>query len=149
MKLKTPAFILNITGFIVLAGLIACSDPSASKAKLDPVIPEVSLGELVKNPAPYAGKSVIVSGRFAGMCADGADFYFKDKLDIIEVIPPTDGLPQGVVIGTPLKVQGKVAVRSEHVETAPRSGDKAESKESDVKVVAVVVQIVRASGDRP
>lgn len=149
MKLKTPAFILNVIGFAALAGLTACSDPPASKAKLDPAIPEVSLGELVKNPVAYAGKSVTVSGRFAGMCADGADFYFKDKLDIIEVIPPTDGLPQGVVIGTPLKVQGKVAVRSEHVETAPRSGDKAESKESDVKVVAVVVQIVRASGDRP
>lgn len=149
MKLKTPAFILNITGFIVLAGLIACSDPSASKAKLDPAIPEVSLGELVKNPVAYAGKSVTVSGRFAGMCADGADFYFKDKLDIIEVIPPADGLSQGIVMGTPLKVQGKVTVRSEHAETSPHSGEKAESKESEVKVVAVVVQIVRTGGNRP
>lgn len=151
MKLKTPAFILNVIGFAALAGLTACSDPSASKAKLDPAILEVSLGELVKNPVAYAGKSVTVSGRFAGMCADGADFYFKDKLDTIEVIPPADGLPQGVVLGTPLKVQGKVAVRSEHAKTAPRSGDKAESesKESEVKVTAVVVQIVRASGDRP
>ena len=57
MKLKTPAFILNVIGFAALAGLTACSDPSASKAKLDPAIPEVSLGELVKNPVAYAGKS--------------------------------------------------------------------------------------------
>lgn len=147
--MKTPAFILNIIGFTVLAGLAACSDPSASKPKLDPAIPEVSLSELVRNPVPYAGKSVTVSGRFAGMCGDGADFFFKDKLDIIEVIPPVDGLPQGVVIGTPLKVQGKVAVRSEHAETSPHSGERAESKESEVKVVAAVVQIVRAGGDRP
>lgn len=149
MKLKTPTFILNIVGFAVLVGLTACSDPAASKAKLDPAIPEVSLSELVKNPAPYAGKSVTVSGRFAGMCGDGADFFFKEKLDIIEVIPPADGLPQGVVIGTPLKVQGKVAVRTEHAETAPHSGKQAESKESEVKVAAAVVQIVRPGGDRP
>lgn len=149
MTLKTPAFILNIAAFIVLVGLAACSDPSASKAKLDPAIPEVSLSELVKNSAAYAGKSVTVSGRFAGMCGDGADFFFKDKFDIIEVIPPPDGLPQGIVIGTPLKVQGKVAVKSEHAETAPHSGDKAESKESEVKVVATVVQIARAQGERP
>lgn len=148
MKLKTPAFILTFIGFFLLVGITACSDPSASKVKLDPAIPEVSLSELVKNPAPYAGKSVTVSGRFAGICGDGADFFFKDKLDIIEVIPPADGLPQGVVIGTPLKVQGKVAVRSEHAETAVRSAEKAESKESEVRVVATVVQIVR-SGDRP
>lgn len=147
MKLKT-AFILSVTGLAVLVGLTACSDPSTSKAKLDPAIPEVSLSELVKNPASYAGKSVTVSGRFAGMCGDGADFFFKDKLDIIEVIPPVDGLPQGVVIGTPLKVQGKVAVRSEHAETSPHPGE-ADSKESEVKVVAAVVQIVRAGGDRP
>lgn len=148
MKLKT-AFILSVTGLAVLVGLTACSDPSTSKAKLDPAIPEVSLSELVKNPASYAGKSVTVSGRFAGMCGDGADFFFKDKLDIIEVIPPVDGLPQGVVIGTPLKVQGKVAVRSEHAKPSPHSGEKAESKESEVKVVAAVVQIVRAGRDRP
>lgn len=149
MTLKIPAFILNIIGFTVLIGVAACSDSSVSKAKLDPAIPDVSLSELVRNPAPYAGKSVTVSGRFAGMCADGADFFFKDKFDIIEVIPPADGLPQGIVMGTPLKVQGKVTVRSEHAETSPHPGEKADSKESEVKVVAVVVQIVRTGADRP
>jgi len=119
----------------------------------------------LKSPAflgQFTGKTITITGRFGGMCADGADFYFKDKLDLIEVIPPAAGLPDDVVIGTPLKIQGVVMVRGgheeegeeqEHQEHTGEAGDEADHEttgeagdevEPEVKIRAVVIQTNRS-----
>lgn len=71
----------------------------------------VSLSELMSAPKQYANQTLTVTGRYAGMCADGADFYFKDKLSTIEVLLPPSGIPKGMKLGAPLRVTGQVLVR--------------------------------------
>ena len=77
------------------------------------------------------------------MCADGEDFYFKDKLDLIEVIPPASGLPDDVIIGTPLKVQGVVMVRGEHEEEGEEAHEEGSDPEPEVKIRATLIQTNR------
>lgn len=142
--MKHPA-LTAITLSLILGFVTGCSDKDTQQAKLDPNLPVIAMSDLVKNPAPYTGKTVTVTGRFGGMCPDGADFYFKDKLDIIEVIPSAAGLPADVVIGTPLKVQGVVLVRGEHEEEGKeeRHAEGGEP-ESEVKIQATVIQTNRS-----
>lgn len=149
MKLMTlicaPAWVLTI-------GLAGCSDKAAQQSRLDPAVPTVSLVELLQGADRYVGKTVTVAGRFGGMCADGADFYFKDNLEIIEVIPPAGGLPKDVVVGTPLMVQGVVLVQTHEAESPEASaheqidGEEAsheEGAESEVKVQAQLIHVNR------
>lgn len=103
----------------------------------------MSLSDLVKDADRFAGQTVTVTGRFGGMCADGADFYFKDKLDLIEVIPPPEGLPDGVVIGTPLKIQGVVLVRGEHEDNTVDHDEAGGAEESEIKLRASVIETDR------
>jgi len=135
--------ILTTALFSLLILLSACSDKNESQAKLDESIPVVSMSELIKNNEQYKGKTITISGRFGGMCADGADFYFKDKLDLIEVIPAKEGLPDDVIIGTPLKIQGVVMVRGEHEEDEANEGEEHHEEggesESEVKIQANII----------
>jgi len=152
---------------ILLSSLLAltvsgCSDKGPDQAVLDANAPVVAMSELIKESAQFTGKTITITGRFGGMCADGADFYFKDKLDLIEVIPPAAGLPDDVVIGTPLKIQGVVMVRGEHEEEGEEqerqerkgeAGDEADHEttgesgnevEPEVKIRAVVIHTNRS-----
>lgn len=54
------------------------------------------------------GKRITLTGLYNGMCEDGEDFYFMYKSEIMEVVPPKEGMPENITIGTPLKVQGVV-----------------------------------------
>lgn len=142
--MKHPA-LTAITLSLILGFVSGCSDKDTPQAKLSPDLPVIAMSDLVKNPALYTGKTVTVTGRFGGMCPDGADFYFKDKLDIIEVIPPAAGLPADVVIGTPLKVQGVVLVRGEHEEEGKEERHvEGGEPESEVKIQATVIQTNRS-----
>ena len=134
-----------ITLSLILGFVTGCSDKDTPQAQLiSPNLPVIAMSDLVKNPALYTGKTVTVTGRFGGMCPDGADFYFKDKLDIIEVIPVA-GLPADVVIGTPLKVQGVVLVRGEHeIEGKEERHEEGGEPESEVKIQATVIQANRS-----
>ena len=146
MKQITIISIAACAAVMLFAG---CSKQSAEKPALDTTAPRVTLSELIKGAKSYHGKTVTVSGRFGGMCADGADFYFKDNLDLIEVIPPTDGMPKDLIVGTPLTVQGLVVVKTHEGEGAHEAaaGEKEsheEAGESEVKVQAQVIQISRS-----
>lgn len=132
---------------LVLGFITACSDKHSQNAQLDPALPVITMSDLVKHPGKYAGKTVTVTGLFGGMCSDGTDFYFKDKLELIEVYPPAEGMPSDIVIGTPLKVQGVVLAKVEHAEESDNSespeGD-SDDKESEVKLQAKVIQVNRS-----
>lgn len=149
MKLTTLISIPACALAFVLAG---CSDKTTQALKLDPSVPRVGLGELIQGADRYGGKTVTVAGRFGGMCPDGADFYFKDGLEIIEVIPPAEGLPKNVVIGTPLTIQGLVLARSHeagsdgtsaHEQQGGEEAAHEEGAEAEVKVQAQLIQVSR------
>lgn len=127
---------------LVLGLMTACAKEDAQP--LDASLPVITMSELLNDADQYRGKSVTVTGLFGGMCPDGLDFYFKDKLEIIEVIPPENGLPSDVVIGTPLKVQGLVLVRGEHEEEGEEEHEAGGEPESDVKIQATVVKTNRS-----
>lgn len=91
------------------SGVVIAKEPTRTTA----AVSHVALQDLVAQPQRYAGKTVSVTGRYAGMCADGADFYFKDRLTTIEVLLPPGGMPEDLVIGTPLQVRGQIQVRKE------------------------------------
>lgn len=127
-----------------LGFMSGCTDKDTQQTKLDPNLPVFAMSDLVKDAHKYTGQKVTVTGLFGGMCPDGADFYFKDKLDIIEVIPPAAGLPADVVIGTPLKVQGVVLVRGEHEKEGEENSEEGGEPESEVKIQATVIQTNRS-----
>lgn len=129
--------LIAMTLALMVGILSGCSDKEAPQTTLDPNLPVIAMNELVKNAVAYTGKTVTVTGRFGGMCADGEDFYFKDKLDLIEVIPPASGMPSDITIGTPLKVQGVVLAQNEHEEESEEKHD--EGDESEVKIQATVI----------
>lgn len=139
-------FRLFVTVIVSLSlGFISgCSDNDIPQAKLAPNSPVIAMSDLVKQADNYTGKTITVTGRFGGMCADGEDFYFKDKLDIIEVIPPAAGMPADVVIGTPLKVQGVVLVRGEHKGEGKEKHEEGGDPEPEVKIQATVIQTNRS-----
>ena len=83
--------------------------------------PKMTLSELVKNPDAYKGKMLLVEGTLGDVCSDGDDFYFKDKFDLIEVVPPRGkDLPYKEAKGKPITVYGKVLVRHRGDETDVR-----------------------------
>lgn len=136
--------LIAMTLSLILGLVTGCSDNDIPQAKLDPNLPVIAMSDLVKQADNYTGKTITVTGRFGGMCADGEDFYFKDKLDIIEVIPPAAGMPDDIVIGTPLKVQGVVMVRSEHEEEGEEKHEEGGEPEPEVKIQATVIQTNRS-----
>ena len=97
---------------------------------------QVALQDLVAQPQRYAGKTVSVTGRYAGMCADGADFYFKDRLTTIEVLLPPGGMPDDLKLGTPLQVRGQIQVRKES------------NGESEVRIKPTAVTVNRTTAKK-
>lgn len=131
---------------LLMLGFVAgCTDQSAPQAKVDVSLPVIAMSDLVHQAGEYAGKTVVVTGLFGGMCPDGADFYFKDKLELIEVYPPAEGMPQDIVIGTPLKVQGVILAQDEHEEEGEEEHhEEGGEKESEVKIQAIAIEINRS-----
>ena len=129
---------------MALALLIAGGAIAAQKRygeAIDPKAPKVTLAQLVAKPDAYAGKAVIVEGMHGGACADGADFYFKDKFDIIEVDPPSAS-PEVVQLkkGVRVRVYGIVKVRHSATE-AGEKGEKKEAGEAEVRIAAKGVEV--------
>lgn len=136
--------LMTIIFSLILGLLTGCSDTDIPQAKLDPNLPVIAMSDLVKQADNYTGKTITVTGRFGGMCADGEDFYFKDKLVMIEVIPPVEGMPSDITIGTPLKVQGVVLSQNEHEEEGEEKHEEGGEPEPEVKIQATVIQTNRS-----
>lgn len=95
-----------------LALAIGCQAAAAGQRygkEPEPKTPKVTLAELVAKPDAFEGKDVLVDGQFGGTCEDG-DFYFKDKLEIIEADPPTPEV-NSLKKGTAIRLFGLVKVR--------------------------------------
>lgn len=112
-----PYLISTLLALGVTAPGLVLADKPAKPAQAQSTPSVVALSELMSEPRRYANQTLTVTGRYAGMCADGADFYFKDKLSTIEVLLPPGGIPKGMKLGAPLRVTGQVLIRgSEHEE---------------------------------
>lgn len=114
------------------SGVVIAKEPTRTTA----AVSHVALQDLVAQPQRYAGKTVSVTGRYAGMCADGADFYFKDRLTTIEVLLPPGGMPDDLKVGTPLQVRGQIQVRKES------------NGESEVRIKPTAVTVDRAAAKK-
>jgi len=120
----------NVLWFLPVLALVACSPARAGERygkEPDPEAPRVTLAALVAEPEAYEGKDVVVDGMFAGNCGDG-DFFFKDKLDIVEADPPAPEVSK-IEKGTPIRLFALVKVI--------RGGD-----EPGVKLVAKGVEVL-------
>lgn len=140
---KTNSALWLVPGLLLAIGCQTAAAGQRYGKEPESKTPKVTLAELIAKPDAYEGKDVVVDGQFGGTCEDG-DFYFKDKLEIIEVIPPPEGLPRDVVIGTPLTIQGVVVVKAHGAESPQESAREDEGgAESEVKVQARLVQVNR------
>ncbi len=113
-------------------------------AAIDPKAPKVTLAELIAKPDAYAGKMVVIDGTHGGACADGDDFYFKDKFDIIEAVPPTPEVMQ-LKTGARVRLYGLVKVRSSGSDEAAEKNEADEKKEAgdvDVRIIAKGVDVL-------
>ena len=105
----------TITTFICAAVMIA--SPQSLRAgervgeAIDANAPKITLAELLAKPNDYAGKAVVLEGNFGGKCCE-SDFFFKDKVDMIEVTPPADA-KMSFKVGAPIRLYGDVNVRQE------------------------------------
>ncbi len=108
------------------ACVLAADPPQATPAAAE--ASTVTLNDVMNQPKLYANKTLTITGRYAGICPDGADFYFKDRLSTIEVLLPPGGLPKGLKMGTLLRVHGQVLVRG------------AEGEEAEVRIKPTAVE---------
>lgn len=74
---------------------------------------KVTIADLLAKPDAYAGKEVTVKARLAGVCADDGCLTLKDKFDVIEGKPPTEGFKKNPKVGSTLSVTGTVKVKGE------------------------------------
>lgn len=107
---------------------------------IDPKAPKVTLADIVAKPDLYAGKMVVVDGTHGGACADGEDFYFKDKFEIIEVAPPNPKVME-LKKGTRVRLYGLVKVRHKASAKADKGGR--EPGETDVRINAKGVEVLK------
>ena len=138
--LKTMTLALMTVLVLLAAGSTMAQQKRYGDA-IDPKAQKVTLAQLVAKPDAYAGKLVVVDGTHGGACSDGADFYFKDKFDIIEVDPPS-AASEVVQLkkGTHVRLYGIVKVRHSSSEAAEK-GEKKEAGEAEVRIAAKGVEI--------
>ena len=105
--------------------------------RIDPRAAKVTLAGLIAKPDAYEGKMVVIDGTFSGACSDGEDFYFKDKFDMIEAVPPTPEVMQ-LKKGVRVRLYGLVKVRRR----SPEAGQKKEAGEAEVRLIAKGVQVL-------
>lgn len=98
----------------------------------------VKLKEIVENPKAYKGKEVVLEGNFGGVCSDGEDFYFKEGLEIVEVVPKDFPMPR-FSKGKPIRVYGVV----KSIEKKERE-EKGKEKEEEHKEVTIEAKGVEA-----
>ena len=73
----------------------------------------VTIAELLAKPDAYAGKQVTVKARLADSCTADGCMVLKDKFDVIEGKPPTEGFKKTPKVGSTLNVTGTVTVKGE------------------------------------
>ena len=99
---------------ICTVGAFAFASGSFAADEKKPAEPaKVTIAELLAKPEAYADKEVTVKARLAGICAGDGCLTLKDKLDVIEGKPPTEGFKKNPKVGSTLSVTGTVKVKGE------------------------------------
>lgn len=136
--------IRHVGSTLVAAALVMTADAILSAQQrwgevIDPKAPKVTLAQIVNKPSTYEGKTVVLEGTHGGACADGLDFYFKDRFEIVEATPPSPQVMQ-LKKGTRVRLVGVVKVRRHG---AAEAGEKKENADVEVKIVAKGVEVVK------
>jgi hypothetical protein len=101
----------SVKAFILSLSLLASF--SAFAQQMGQAIPkdaqQVKLSEILKSPAKYKGKEVVLQGNYGSKCC-ATDFNYKEGLDGIEITPSGFDNWQNLKKGTPIKVYGVVNV---------------------------------------
>lgn len=71
--------------------------------------PTVKLAEILKTPAKFKEKEVVLQGNYGSKCC-ASDFNYKEGLDGIEVSPSGFDNWQSLKKGTPIKIYGVINV---------------------------------------
>lgn len=138
--LKAATLAMMTALFLFAAGSASAADKQHFGASIDPKAPKVTLAQLLAKPGAYAGKMVVVDGTHSGACADGEDFYFKDKFDMIEATPPSPEVMQ-LKKGTRVRLYGIVKVRHSGAAEAGEKGEKKEAGETEMHIIAKGVEV--------
>ena len=113
---------------------------------IDPKTPKVTLAQIVDKPGTYEGKTVVLEGTHGGACADGLDFYLKDKFEIVEATPPSPQVMQ-LKKGTRVRIVGVVKLRrhggAEAGEKKENAAGKPQNADVEVSIVAKGVEVVK------
>lgn len=101
----------TITTLILALSLLTSA--SALAEQMGQAIPknvaQVKLSEILKSPAKYKGKEVVLQGNYGSKCC-ATDFNYKEGLDGIEISPSGFDNWQNLKKGTPVKIYGVVNV---------------------------------------
>lgn len=97
----------------------------------------VKLKEILENPKVYKGKEVVLEGNFGGVCSDGEDFYFKEGLEIVEVVPKGFPMPK-FKKGKSIRVYG--VVKSIEKKEKEEKGKEKEEEHKEVTIEAKGVE---------
>ena len=104
--------IIGVLAFLLaFAGNAFAADKKAGDTNATPA--KVTISELLAKPDAYAGKQVTVKARLADICAADGCLTLKDKFDVIEGKPPTEGFKKTPKVGSTLNVTGTVTVKGE------------------------------------
>lgn len=96
---------------LAFAGNSFAADKKAADTNVTPA--KVTISELLAKPGTYAGKQVTVKARLADICTADGCLTLKDKFDVIEGKPPTEGFKKTPKVGSTLNVTGTVTVKGE------------------------------------
>jgi uncharacterized protein YdeI (BOF family) len=107
-----------VVSIMMASAFSAVAAPARYGENAPDTVEKIRLAEIIMTPDSYNDRTMLVSGLFYGSDADGDDFYFKDKTDIIEVAPPPDTkVMSEIKPNTEITVYGKVVVRHRNGQT--------------------------------
>lgn len=121
---------------VALTGIVEGADQYGQAAPEG--VGVVKLKEIVENPKAYKGKEVALEGNFGGICSDGEDFYFKEGLEIVEVVPKGFPMPR-FNKGKPIRVYG--VVKSIEKKEKEEKGKEKGEEHNEVSIEAKGVEV--------
>ena len=110
-KARGGGIVALLALLLAFAGNSFAADQKAADTNAAPA--KITIAELLAKPDTYAGKQVTVKARLADVCTADGCLTLKDKFDVIEGKPPTEGFKKTPKVGSTLNVTGTVTVKGE------------------------------------
>ena len=111
LKARRGGIAAMLALLLAFAGNSFAADQKAADTNAAPA--KITIAELLAKPDAYAGKQVTVKARLADVCTADGCLTLKDKFDVIEGKPPTEGFKKTPKVGSTLNVTGTVTVKGE------------------------------------